>query len=85
MGSATGSADESPAGVVKIARLFLLGRCEVSNRQFSRFMPGHDSGFVSEFNKDHASRGLAVNEPDQPVLRVTWGEAMAFCPIRARK
>ncbi|MEI6175785.1 MAG: SUMF1/EgtB/PvdO family nonheme iron enzyme [Verrucomicrobiota bacterium] len=79
MGSATGPADESPAGVVKIDQPFLLGRREISNRQFSRFMPEHDSGFVSEFNKDHSTRGVPVNQPDQPVLRVSWDEAMAFC------
>jgi formylglycine-generating enzyme required for sulfatase activity len=79
MGSATGPADESPATTVTIAREFLLGRCEVTNRQFARFRPHHDSGFVSQFNKDHTSRGVPVNQPDQPVLRVSWNEAMAFC------
>lgn len=79
MGSATGSADEAPAGVVAIDRAFLLGRCEITNRQFARFRPDHDSGFVSEFNKDHTRRGIPVNQPDQPVIRVSWNDAMEFC------
>ena len=79
MGSADGCADESPACVVKIPRPFLLGSCEVTNRQFARFQPDHDSGYVSRFNKDHDNRGEPVNQPDQPVVRVSWNDARDFC------
>lgn len=79
MGSADGEEDEVPATVVKIARPFLIGSREITNRQFARFRTDHDSGFVSQFNKDHTSRGEPVNNPEQPVLRVTWNEAMDFC------
>ena len=79
MGSADGDADESPASVVNMPKPFLIGSREVTNRQFARFRTDHDSGFVSLFNKDHASRGMPVNLPDQPVLRVSWNEALEFC------
>jgi formylglycine-generating enzyme required for sulfatase activity len=79
MGSNEGDADESPASVVEIEQPFLMGVHEITNRQFARFRPGHDSGFVSHFNKDHVTRGEPVNLPDQPVLRVSWDDAMEFC------
>jgi formylglycine-generating enzyme required for sulfatase activity len=79
MGSADGDADESPASVVNVPKPFLIGCSEVTNRQFARFRTDHDSGFVSHFNKDHTTRGEPVNGPDQPVLRVSWNEALEFC------
>ena len=33
----------------------------------------------SHSNKDQSNRGVAANAPDQPVIRVSWQEAMAFC------
>lgn len=79
MGSADGDPDESPATVVEIQRPFLIGVHEVTNRQFNRFRPEHDSGFVSHFNKDHVKRGEPINLPDQPVMRVSWNDALEFC------
>jgi formylglycine-generating enzyme required for sulfatase activity len=79
MGSADGDADESPATVVKVPKPFLMGSREVTNRQFARFRTDHDSGVVSQFNKDHTTRGEPVNLPEQPVLRVSWNEALEFC------
>ena len=79
MGSADGDQDESPACIVNVRQPFLIGSREVTNRQFARFRAQHDSGFVSHFNKDHATRGEPVNLPDQPVLRVSWNDAMEFC------
>jgi formylglycine-generating enzyme required for sulfatase activity len=78
MGSRDGDADESPASVVEIPRAFWIGAHEITNRQFDRFRSSHDSGYISQFNKDHVARGLPANQPDQPVLRVSWDDAMAF-------
>jgi formylglycine-generating enzyme required for sulfatase activity len=79
MGSAEGAADESPATIVEIDRPFLMSVREITNRQFARFRPDHDSGYISHFNKDHVTRGEPVNLPNQPVLRVSWDAAMDFC------
>ena len=79
MGSSDGSADEGPASVVVVPRPFLIGVHEITNRQFARFSSEHDSGYVSHFNKDHVTRGEPVNQPDQPVLRVSWNDALEFC------
>jgi len=56
-----------------------MGVCEVTNAQFARFDPTHDSRFISWFNKDQNRRGEPANRPAQPVIRVSWQEAMAFC------
>jgi formylglycine-generating enzyme required for sulfatase activity len=53
----------------------------VSNRQYRCFDPGHDSGLVTgeayQFGDDE--RGFTLNRPEQPVVRVSWDQAMAFC------
>jgi hypothetical protein len=58
---------------------FYMGKVEVMNAQFRLFNPEHDSGFISRSNKDQTSRGISVNGDRQPVVRVTWTEAQAFC------
>jgi formylglycine-generating enzyme required for sulfatase activity len=79
MGDAAGSADEYPPTVVKIDKPFYLGVCEVTNAQYAVFNPRHDSAYISQTNKDQNERGWPVNRPSQPVVRVTWHAAQAFC------
>jgi len=66
---------------VKIAEPFWMGRCEVTNEQFARFLPTHDSrlehGDFLQFSI--RERGYPLNGPQQPVCRVTWHQAVAFC------
>ena len=61
MGDANGCADEMPLSKVKIEKPFWMGRFEVTNAQFARFDPAHDSAYISYYNKDQSSRGLPVN------------------------
>ncbi len=81
MGDATGYADEQPVARVEIGRPFWMGRFEITNRQFACFDPAHDSrlehGDFLQFS--HLERGYPVNQPDQPVVRVSWNRAMEFC------
>lgn len=81
MGDDAGLAAERPAGSVKIAKPFWIGRVEVSNRQFARFDPDHDSrierGDFLQFGE--RERGYPVNGSNQPAVRVSWNEAQAFC------
>ena len=79
MGSLRGAANESPEAAVTIDRPFYLGVTEVTNAQYAAFDPHHDSGYIEGRNKDRTSRGTPINAPDQPVVRVSWNEAMAFC------
>jgi formylglycine-generating enzyme required for sulfatase activity len=78
MGSADGAADESPAAV-KIDRPFYMAKFEVTNALYTLFDPTHDSAYISVFNKDQNTRGEAVNRERQPVVRITWERANAFC------
>jgi len=85
MGDATGEPDEQPLARVAIPRSFWMGVCEVTNEQFGRFDPSHDSRY---YNKRHAladDRGLPLNDPTQPVVRVSWDETMAFCRWLSQK
>ncbi len=81
MGQGDGAADERPCAVVKIARDVWMGRCEVSNEQFARFDAAHESGieFGDYIHFSPGERGWSLSRPRQPVVRVTWHRARAFC------
>jgi formylglycine-generating enzyme required for sulfatase activity len=81
MGAADGAgeADEAPASVVRIERPFYMGKFEVTNGQYAAFDSTHDSAYISILNKDQSIRGEAANREHQPVIRVNWNQAQAFC------
>jgi hypothetical protein len=58
---------------------------EITNEQFRQFKPGHDSRVIDQQWKDHIYAGYPANEPHQPVVRVSWDEAMAFCKWLSEK
>jgi formylglycine-generating enzyme required for sulfatase activity len=78
MGDAEGHPGPAP---VTLAKPYWLGRCEISNEQYAGFDPQHDSrierGDFLQFGA--TERGYPANSPKQPVVRVSWNEAMAFC------
>jgi formylglycine-generating enzyme required for sulfatase activity len=81
MGDANGDSDERPLSRVTIATPFWMSKCEVSNEQYARFNADHDSRFEHRtswiFSEEYL--GWPVNKPRQPVVRVSWSEAMDFC------
>ena len=79
MGAAAGPPDLRPQRPVRVDAPFWMGVTEVTNRQFRQFDPTHDSGFLDQHHKDHTRPGYAVSDPDLPVIRITWEQAMAFC------
>jgi formylglycine-generating enzyme required for sulfatase activity len=79
MGSLTGGADERPLARVRIDKPFWIGRCEVTNRQFARFDPRHDSRVEDKNTYQFGIHGYPANRPEQPVVRVPWQRAMDFC------
>lgn len=79
MGSHDGANDEYPVHAAKIAKPFWMAALETSNELFSRFKPEHESKYIDMGGKDHNTRGYPANLPDQPVIRVSWQEAMEFC------
>jgi formylglycine-generating enzyme required for sulfatase activity len=78
MGDTDGSADERPLARVKVDKPYWMGVCEVTNAQFNLFDKTHDSRFIDK-QFTNSERGYPVNGPQQPVVRVNWLEAMAFC------
>jgi len=85
LGDDLGEADERPATKVTIDKGFWMGAVEVTNAQYRRFDPAHDSKYIDEAGKDQSRRGLPANQPTQPVVRVSWREAMAFSRWLASK
>ena len=87
MGDATGCGDERPACPVRIEKSFWMGKVEVTNAQFAAFDASHDSrlehGDFLQFSVQE--RGYPVNGPRQPVCRVSWLDASAFCRWLAAK
>lgn len=79
MGSEVGEEDEKPVTRVTIARPFWISQFEITNAQYRVFAPGHDGGVESLHGYQFGVRGIPVNKPDQPVVRVSWNEAQAFC------
>ena len=87
MGSDDGYPDEAPATDTLVADPFWMGVTEVTNEQYARFDPAHDSrienGDFLQFSVEE--RGYPLNGPKQPVARVSWNEAMAFCAWLSEK
>ena len=87
MGDADGCSDEAPVSKVALAEPLWVGRFEVTNQQFALFDPDHDSrlehGDFLQFGTQE--RGYPVNAPTQPVSRVSWDRAQAFCEWLSEK
>ncbi|NQT36873.1 MAG: SUMF1/EgtB/PvdO family nonheme iron enzyme [Planctomycetes bacterium] len=79
MGNADGRADAGPPCRVRIERPFWISKTIVTNEQFNLFDPEHDSRYLDRGGKDHSNRGNPLNRPEQPVVRVSWARAKAFC------
>jgi len=81
MGDADGVANQRPPTCLEVESGFWIGCCEISNEQYAQFDPKHNSrlegGDFLQFSIEE--RGYPVNAPQQPVCRVSWNEAMAFC------
>ena len=85
MGDLNGLTDERPLARVSIQRDFWMSACEVTNAQYHRFDPVHDSGLFTKRFQGPDGPGLSLTRPEQPVVRVSWERAMAFCHWLSRK
>lgn len=70
MGDSVGEGDPNERPVHEVCLSdFYVGQYEVTNAQFDQFRPGHDSG---------TSEGASLDQPDLPVVNVSWEDAVAF-------
>ncbi|MFM9115003.1 MAG: SUMF1/EgtB/PvdO family nonheme iron enzyme [Planctomycetota bacterium] len=75
MGSEKGYSDEKPVRAVRLTQGFYLGKYPVTNEQYGRYLAAQDGKpRVPEYWNDRR-----FNQPDQPVVGVSWDEAMAYC------
>ncbi len=56
--------------LVQLTRPYYLGVNEVTNGEFRRFEPAHDSG---------TGEGAGLNDDAQPVVGVSWEQAARYC------
>ncbi|MCP5120333.1 MAG: SUMF1/EgtB/PvdO family nonheme iron enzyme, partial [bacterium] len=70
-------AGEFPGG--RVEEPFWIGAVEISNRIYALYDPKHDSRFINLLGATTAARGYPVNEPDQPVVRISQNQAVEFC------
>ena len=75
MGCDTGQDNEKPVHRVWVDE-FLLAACQVTNAEYGRFLCEHEGRPQSPppFWTD-----LAFNHPEQPVVGVSWYEAVRYC------
>ena len=85
MGSYHGEPDSYPTTKVKIDKAFWMGELEVTNQQYNTIFPQHDSRYVDQQWKDHVVPGYPANKPEQPVIRVSYNDAMEYCKILSQK
>ena len=68
--------DESPAHHVKISKPYYMGTAEVTNAQYEQFDPDH--------KKLRGKHGVSKAD-DEPVVMVTWQQAVDFCNWLSKK
>ena len=79
-----------PIGSVEMARISpnkWMATRELTNAQYAKFDAGHDSWLYWKraLETDPDERGVPLNYPDQPVLRVSWNRAIEFCQWLAQE
>ncbi|MBI9018690.1 MAG: SUMF1/EgtB/PvdO family nonheme iron enzyme [Phycisphaerae bacterium] len=65
--------------IIEIEKAFWMSTTEISNELYNLFDSRHDSRFIDQQWKDHTTPGYAHNKPQQPVIRISYNEATAFC------
>ena len=65
---------------------YWMSACEITNEQFALFDTSHESGYYTKRHAERADdKGIPLNGPKQPVLRVCFNQALAFCDWLSKK
>ncbi len=73
------SHDARPIQVQTLDKGFWMLTTEMSNEQMRRFNPLFESRMEDRHGYQFGVSSFEQDMPDQPAVRVTWREAMAFC------
>lgn len=77
MGDSVGDGDPNERPVHEVCvSAFSIGKFEVTNVQYKKFSPQHNSG---------VSQGSTLNDDNQPVVNVSWENAVAFAKWLSEK
>jgi len=77
MGDSVGDGDPNERPVHEVCVTdFSIGKFEVTNGQYKKFRPQHNSG---------DSQGSTLNNDNQPVVNVSWEDAVAFAKWLSQK
>ncbi len=76
---------KSEKQTIRINKGFWMGKTEITNAQYNTLNPEHDSRFIGQQWKDHTTPGYPANQPEQPVVRVSWDEVNDFCKLLQEK
>ncbi|MFV1966976.1 MAG: SUMF1/EgtB/PvdO family nonheme iron enzyme, partial [Pirellulaceae bacterium] len=79
MGDPSGREGGRPVHRDRVDKPFWMGQLEITNAQFNLFDPDHDSRVETKNAYQFGIHGYPMNQPEQPVVRVSWHAAVGFC------
>ncbi|MFI3262547.1 MAG: SUMF1/EgtB/PvdO family nonheme iron enzyme [Rikenellaceae bacterium] len=85
MGNNKYGKESAPETKVKIQDSFWMGEIEVTNEQYNTLVPEHDSRYMAQLWKDHTGPGYVANDPKQPVIRISYNQAVEFANMLSEK
>jgi formylglycine-generating enzyme required for sulfatase activity len=74
MGSDDGDSDEKPVHRVRITKAFRLGKYPITNAEYERYLKANPGVKPPPYWTNSQ-----FNDPQQPVVTVSWDDAQAFC------
>jgi formylglycine-generating enzyme required for sulfatase activity len=77
--------NEQPMTATHLDKAFWMGKFEITNEQYALFDSLHDSRTEHRHGYQFGRAGYPMNASTQPVVRISWTEAMAYCEWLSEK